>query len=98
MFRSTVWRWLVRDVPPGMILPWWLRVFHFTLFPRCSALWLLQRDCGFNPCTACWTIHGVRFSDEIFLSMANPRNGVLYRFERKYGGTVTVTEVHDQQP
>lgn len=96
MARATVWRWLIRDAQTGAILPWWLTVCQFALFPKRSILWLLQRDCGFDPRTACWTIHGVQFSDEIFMSMANPRNGVLYRFERKCGDIVTVTEVRDQ--
>ena len=41
-----------------------------------------------------WTIHGVKFSDAVFMAMAQPRTGVLYRFERDAGSSiVTVFEV-----
>ena len=94
MSRIATWRWLVRDVPAGKVLPSWLIAFRVFLFPRQTLLWILSRDCGFDLLTCCWKIHGVRFSDCVFMSMAEPRRGVLYRFEREAGlDLVTVTEV-----
>ena len=94
MSRIDTWRWLTRDVPAGQVLPPWLNACQVFLFPRRTLLWLLSRDCGFDLFTCCWKIHGVRFSDCVFMSMAEPRRGVLYRFEREAGSDlVTVTEV-----
>ena len=94
MTRITVWRWLTRSVPDGKILPPWLTACQVALFPRRTLLWLLNRNCGFDIMTACWTIHGVRFSDGLFMAMAQPRSGVVYRFERKPGSSlVTVHEM-----
>jgi hypothetical protein len=92
--RIAAWRWLVRDVPAGQILPPWLTVCQIIMFPRRTLLWLLSRDCGFDILTCCWKIHGVRFSDCVFMSLAEPRRGALYRFERKAGSDlVTIIEV-----
>ena len=94
MTRITIWRWLTRNVSVGQILPPWLTVCQVVLFPRRTLLWLLNNDCGFDPLNCCWTIHGVKFSDALFMAMAQPKPGVLYRFERDAGSsTVTVTEV-----
>ena len=99
MSRITIWRWLVRDVPAGQVLPPWLIVCQVFLFPKRALLWLLSRDCGFDLLTCCWKIHGVSFSDCLFMSMAKPRRGVLYRFERGAGSeTVTITEVRLPSP
>ena len=96
MTRITIWRWLTRSVPEGQILPPWLTVCQVALFPRRTLLWLLNRDCGFDPLTCSWTIHEVKFSDTLFMAMAQPRPHVLYRFERAAGSSiVTVTEVSD---
>ena len=96
MTRITIWRWLTRSVPVGQILPPWLTVCQVALFPRRTLLWLLNRDCGFDPLMCIWTIHEVKFSDAVFMAMARPRTGVLYRFERDAGSSiVTVTEVND---
>ena len=100
MSRITIWRWLIQDVSEGQILPLWLSVCQVVLFPKRTLLWMLNRDCGFDLMTACWTIHGIRFSDRLFMAMAQPRQGVLYRFERKAGSDlVWVTEVrHEDLP
>jgi len=95
--RIAVWRWLTQGIPAGQILPPWLSVCQIVLFPKRTLLWMLSRDCGFDLMTACWTIHGVRFSDRLFMAMAQPRQGVLYRFERKAGSDlVWVTEVRTE--
>lgn len=94
MTRITIWRWLTRNVPEGRILPSWLIACHAVMFPGRSLLWWLQRNCGFDLLSGCWTIHGVRFSDQVFMAMSRPRPGVLYRFDRKPGAPlVTVTEI-----
>lgn len=99
MTRITIWRWLTQGVPEGQILPPWLIACSAVLFPRRCLLWCLQRDCGFDPLSCCWTIHGVRFSDPLFMSMAQPQPGVAYRFEREPGSTlVTVYKLPLPQP
>lgn len=82
MTRIAAWRWLARNIPVGRILPPWLIVCQAVLFPQRALLWLLNRDCGFDLMTCCWTIHGVRFSDRLFMAMAQPRPGVAYFFKR----------------
>lgn len=101
--RIPIWRWLTRGVPDRQMLPRWLIGCHWILFPRRSLLWWLQRDCGFDLLGGWWTIHGVRFSDRIFMAMARPRPDMLYRFEREPGSSlVTIVEVRipttDPQP
>ena len=92
MNRMRAWYWLTRNVPQGQILPLYLRIAGFVLFPRQSLLWLVQRDCGFDLMTCCWTIHGVRFSDKVFMAMADPRPGTVYRFKRTAGSSLVWVE------
>lgn len=92
MSRIRVWCLLMRGVPEGQVLPLHLRVISAILFPRRSLLWFLQKDCGFDLMTACWNIHGVRFSDRLFVAMADPRPGVVYRFTRKRGSSLVTVE------
>lgn len=94
MTRIAIWRWLTRGLLDGQILPQWLIAFQAALFPRRTLLWFLQRNCGFDPLTCYWTIHGVRFSDSLFMAFAQPRPNAAYRFERKPGSSlVTIHEL-----
>lgn len=95
MTRLSIFNWLARGVPQGQILPSWLVAVQCALFPRRSLLYWLQRDCGFDLWTGCWTINGVRFSDEFFTAMAEPRRDMVYRFERDpVSNLVTVTGIY----
>ena len=99
MTRITIWRWLSQGVPAGQILPPWLVACSAVLFPRRFLLWWLQRDCGFDLMGGWWTIHGVRFSDSVFMAMAQPRSGVVYRFDRDpKSSLVTIHEIRLPTP
>lgn len=95
MTRLSLFRWLARGVPQDQFLPPWLVVVNCALFPRRGLLWWLQRDCGFDPLSGCWIIHGIRFSDAFFEAMAEPRRDMVYRFERDpRSNLVTVTGIY----
>lgn len=93
MTRISIWRWLSQGVPEYQILPPWLIACQFVLFPRRALLWTLNQQCGFNPLTCCYTIHGVKMSDLLLMELAQPRPGVLYRFERELDAPVVTIRV-----
>lgn len=94
MTRIAILRWVSSRHPEGEVLPLWLVGCHAILFPKRTLIALLQSDCALDPFSMTWKIHGVRFSDRLFMAMAQPRPGVVYRFERVPGSDiVTVTEL-----
>lgn len=88
MTRISIWRWLSRGTPENQVLPPWLTACQFVLFPRRALLWTLNQQCGFNLFTCCYTIHGVRMSDRVFMEIAHARPGALYRIEREQNARV----------
>lgn len=92
-YRRKLWLNILEDLgpPEGCILPLWLRMAHTLIFPVFSLQVLLGRASGFDPYTATWTIHGIQFSDRLFVRLA-VANGSLYRFTTK-NGILTVERV-----
>lgn len=71
----------------GCILPWWLRVVRYALFPI-EAVQLLLLDkiapVKFDWAMHCYVIHGTRFSPEVLRWLALS-NGETYTMRREGG-------------
>ena len=82
--RQFIWRFASSRVPLGFILPWWLRVVRYALFPIESAQFLLLDKIApvkFDWALHCYVIHGARFSPEVLRCLALS-NGETYTMRR----------------
>jgi hypothetical protein len=86
--RNTIWRWFVRNVPEGMVLPWWALVIRSVLFPLDFFFWRMSKTRGYQWQTDTWLIEGVTYSAEALRCLSEAQ-GEIYRVNR-IGKTVTL--------
>lgn len=82
--REWIWRRARSRVPLGFMLPWWLRVVRYALFPIETAQLLLLDKIApvkFDWALHCYVIHGARFSPEALRYLALS-NGETYTIRR----------------
>lgn len=91
--RNTLWLHILEDLGPeeGCILPMWLRLAYFLIFPLQGLRFLLGTATGFDITQMTYEIHGVLFSARTFLRLSRAR-GELYRFTN-INGILTVERV-----
>lgn len=94
-FRRQMWNNIMADLGPpvGCIVPLWLRIIYIFLFPLQGLKILLDGAAGFDYLRLTWKIHGIEFSDQVFVRMALAEDR-CYRF-RKVSGVLTVEAVLD---
>lgn len=90
--RARFWRWLRRGVPSGELLPSRLIIARALLFPLDFLFWKLSRSRGYQIETDTWLIYGVRYSAELFRTIATP-SAKMWRIVARDGDVVTVEEV-----
>ena len=90
--RRKLWLSILEDLgpPEGCIVPTWLRLVYTMLFPL-RGLKCLAGVLGFDPLRMVWRIHGIEFSDHMFVRLA-ASNGEIYRFT-SVNGVMTVEQV-----
>jgi len=84
--RNALWLHILEDLGPeeGCILPMWLRLVYFLIFPLQGLRLLLGTPAGFDFTRMTYEIHGVQFSARVFLQLSRAR-GELYRFANVNG-------------
>jgi len=89
-YRRRLWLNIMEDLgpPEGCIVPVWLILVYTVLFPLSGLRWLLDNALGLDITRMVWRIHGVDYSDRLFLRLA-VSNGELYRFTN-VNGVITV--------
>lgn len=60
--RHELWGWIRASRPACEIIPWWLLLIRFLLFPIDTLYWRLSSSRGYQPDTDTWLIDGVRWS------------------------------------
>ena len=92
-YRRKLWNNIMEDLgpPEGCIVPWWLLLVYTMLFPLGGLKVFLDRACGFDYLRLVWKIHGIEFSDLLFVRLATA-NGELYRFTT-VNGVVTIERI-----
>jgi hypothetical protein len=74
------------------MMPWWALGIRTVLFPREMLGYFLSRPNHYDARTDTYSIHGVRYSGQLFAAFAAPNETSLYRFKRK-GSVCTIEEV-----
>lgn len=92
-YRRRLWLNIMEDLgpPEGCIVPAWLRLVYTMLFPLHGLKCFLDDALGFDYLRLAWRIHGVDYSDCMFVRLAIS-SGELYRFTN-VNGVVTVERV-----
>lgn len=82
-YRRKLWINIMEDLgpPEGCIVPAWLRLVYTLLFPLHGLKCLLNDAIGFDFFRMVWRIHGVDYSDMLFVKLA-ASGGELYRFKK----------------
>lgn len=68
--RHQIWKFCSKRHPQNTVLSPHLIAIRAALFPRVTLLWLLERNCGYDPLTCSWTVNGRRFSYQFFDQIA----------------------------
>lgn len=89
--RRRLWFHILEDLgpPEGCMMPAWLVAVFCLLFPLDGLRSILDLESAMDLQRCTRTIHGIKFSDSLFLAMA-VEDGRWYRFTRGPGGIVTV--------
>jgi hypothetical protein len=90
--RLRLWHNICEDLgpPEGCVIPWWLVVCRFVIFPLSTACIILrERLEPYDIWTLTWTIYGVKYSDAFFRHIAIA-DGELISISR-IDGRITVT-------
>ena len=94
--RQRVWRWVRRRVPEGELLPLWLIVIRFLLYPIDTTYWKMSETKGYQVYTDTWLINGIRYSG-VGLALLAESGGELYRVTR-LGDVVSLHHVDEGAP
>lgn len=60
--RDRLWNWIRASRPACEIIPWWMLLIRFLLFPIDTLYWRLSSSRGYQPEYDTWLIDGVRWS------------------------------------
>ena len=95
-YRRKLWLQILEEIgpPEGCIVPLWLRCVYALIFSLHGLKCFLDDSLGFDYLRMVWTIHGVQFSDRLFVRLA-VADGELYRFTN-VNGVLTVERVYQQ--
>lgn len=89
--RYAIWNFLTRNVTPGNLLPFRLRIVWAILFPGDFIFYQLGKRRGYDPSTDCFLAHGFKFHSHFLFTIAH-REGVCFRVV-KHGDTLAVEEL-----
>lgn len=79
--RESIWMWVSRNHPEGMVLTKWLYLIKAILFPLKFFYWKMSKAHGYQWETDTWNIEGVRYTGDALKAIAKAQ-GETYRITR----------------
>ena len=89
--RRSIWNYCTSFFTPGQILPWWMLLIRWVLYPLDSFYWRMANTRGYQPYSDTWNIHGVHYTDQALRTFA-AANGEIYKIKRN-GDAVWLTQM-----
>jgi hypothetical protein len=89
--RYKVWDKLTKNLEEGEFLPKWALALRTFLFPISTiSSFIYSKASPFDVYTGTWTIHGTKFSDELFMAMSGNMGEDWYKFVKTQNGALSV--------
>ena len=76
--RTKIWKFVTRKQPEGAVLPGWLLIVRYVLYPADTFYWRMSKTRGYQPLTDTWNIHGVLYTETALRNLAEAQ-GEVYR-------------------
>ena len=86
--KKAFWRWLIRNHPQQLVLPWYYTMVFKLLFP------VIGMDKAYDVRTGIWTIFGETYDGEFFQDISNLKEDAMIVVHRK-DGEIIYTEVNN---
>lgn len=90
--RKVIWSFVTKNLPEGVLLPWWALMVMGALFPLQFFYWRISNTTGYQWQTDTWKIDGATYSGRA-LWLLSKAQGEVYRVTRT-GETVTLERLH----